>query len=363
MTQTFLRVKRRRTDEPLPYIRLQALNRPGELPLQLSSKKRSISTRGGKDDLGHLGPSQFMDREGEEVSSLVPASVLWKRLEPDLHEREQSGGRVVDALLETGDDIEGRRTKRRKLTLLFDTSEYRNTLGFATSVSTSRSGKPKLGLKVLDPLSRLVDDSLQLVHVGARPIAEHFRLITSDRVLASSQNPKRWLLWSHSSGGNLLHACALWNDVEMAGDLLQIPNLVGPLCETLDGDGRTPYEVAQLSGHDSVCEVLEAFGGDTANFVYDMFCLEQEDGTDVLDEDEDAPMTVELTDGVAYWTPAGELMLETNDKVSAYLDDDDGEIDSNCEEYDANDYPDEEEEDVIWGDDDQRYDSVAGDDD
>jgi hypothetical protein len=335
MARTFLRIKRRRTDEPLHYIRLPALNRPGELPVQLSSKKRSISTshKNGA-DWDSSNPSEFLDHDGGE-EHFAPASILWKRLEPDMEEPQS--GRVVDAVLENDEETEGRQLKRRKLTLL-DTSENRSTLG----ISSSRSSKQKVALKVLDPLTRLVDDSLQQVHMGVRPIAEHFRLISTDSRLASSQNPRKWLQWCHSSGGTLLHACALWNDVEMTGELLRIPNLAGPLCEALDGDGRTPYEVAQLSGHDSICEVLEAFGGDTTNFVYDIFCLEEGDSS-AVGEDEDSPMTVVLTDGVAYWTPSGELMLETNDKISAYLDDDDGEIDSNCEDYDANDYPEEEE--------------------
>jgi Transcription factor Iwr1 len=353
MSRTILRIKRRRTDEPLSYIRLQALNRPGELPLQLSNKKRPISnTDRHTAEMESHGLAQFLDHEGEEQSPVAPASVLWKRLEPNM-EQEQSC-RVLE---HDDEEKEGRQTKRRKLTLL-DTSEKRSSLG----VFASRSGKQKFVLKVLDPLARLVDDSLQKVHMGDRPIAEHFRFVTTDPRLASSQNSKKWLQWCHSSGGNLLHACALWNDMEMTGELLQIPNLPSVLCEALDGDGRTPYEVAQLSGHDSVCEVMEAFGGDTTSFVYDMFCLEEGD-TSAIEEDEDTPMTVEMTDGVAYWTPSGELMLETNDKISAYVDEeDDGEIDSNCEDYDANDYPDEEEEDFAWGYDDQGYDSVAVDD-
>jgi len=269
---------------------------------------------------------------------------------------EDHSCRIVDALLENDVEAERRQSKRRKLTLLLESAENRGSLSASTS---SRSAKQKIALKVLDPLTRLVDDSLQKVHMGNRPIAEHFRMVTTDSRFMSSQNPRRWLQWCHSSGGNLLHACALWNDVEMAGDLLQIPNLATLICEALDGDGRTPYEVAQLSGHDSVCEVLEAFGGDATNFVYDIFCLDG-DGEDTPDNDEDHQMTVELTDGVAYWTPTGELMLETNDKISAFLDDDDGDVDSNCEDYGANDYPDDEEEEEVnvWDEDDRAYSSM-----
>jgi len=56
-------------------------------------------------------------------------------------------------------------------------------------------------------------------------------------------------------------------------------------------------------------------------------------------------MTAELTSGVGYWTPDGELILEADEKCTRSLSHEtDGDIDSNCEEYGANDYPDEEEE-------------------
>ena len=56
-------------------------------------------------------------------------------------------------------------------------------------------------------------------------------------------------------------------------------------------------------------------------------------------------MTAELTSGVGYWTPEGELVLEADLKCARSLSQEtEGEIDSNCEEYGANDYPDEYDE-------------------
>lgn len=347
MTKTFLRIKRRRTEEPLPFIRLEGLNPQGTRPLQHSSthsKKRGRAAGDGKvADLDSTSLSKFLDAEQEhEDRPPHSTSVLWKRLEPLHGEEGEESCRIVDALLENSDEKDGRQSKRRKLTLL-ETSNIGKTLETPSTTNVKR----KQGIRVLDPLTRLVDDSLHKVHEGSRPISEHYRFITTDSRLMVHDS-KKWLQWSHSSGGNLLHACALWNDMEMAAELLQVPNLAGPLCEALDGDGRTPYEVAQLSGHDSVCEVLEAFGGDTTNFVYDIFCLEEESNNGEIIQDENhAPTTVELTSGVAYWTPDGELMLEANEKADSYMDDYDGEIDSNCEDYDLNDYPDEEE-DTAW---------------
>ena len=363
-TKTILRIKRRRTDEPLPYIRLEGL---------LDRKKRP---RGGDDDddschshgssssnqyrrnevrrleeehlsdlldsahiqEGPLQQQQQQQQQGYHIPSSgnnvkihpYKTSVVWRRLSLE-GDKKRTTYRIVDALLEE----DGRKTKRRKLTLI----ETSNGADFPSVVSVRR----KTALKVLDPLSRLVDDSLQQVHAGTRRIMDHYRFVMTDPRLAYES--KKWLAWCHSSGGNLLHACALWNDVEVTSELCH-SNLVATLTEAVDGDDRTPYEVAQLSGHDSVCQVLEAFGGDTTNYVYDTFCLEENDE----EEYEEQTMTVELKGGVGYWTPEGELVLEAPEKSPASLShvfDEDGEIDSNCEEYGGNDYPEDED----WGED------------
>lgn len=329
-TRTILRIKRRRTEEPLPYIRLEGLD---------GRMKRPRGDTNDEIDSQHL--SELLDNadlNNNEEKEPCRSSVVWKRLTPEANEKQSY--RIVDALLEE----DGRMTKRRKLTLLETSSETE----FPSVVSVRR----KTPFKVLDPLNRLVDDSLQEVHAGTKRVMEHYRFVTTDRRLAFESN--KWLVWCHSSGGNILHACALWNDVEVANDILQLP-LGSSLTEEVDGDGRTPYEVAQLSGHDSVCEILEAFGGDSTNYVYDIFCLEEGESEKVYEEQ---PMSVELTAGVGYWTPDGELVLEAPEKSSASLNhvfDEDGEIDSNCEEYGGNDYPDEDED---WGEDfvpDQAY--------
>jgi len=328
-TRTILRIKRRRTEEPLPYIRLEGLDGRMKRP------------RGTSIELDSANISELLDNAELEKSNggnRSSSSVLWKRLTPKQDEKQKY--RIVDAMLEE----DGRMTKRRKLTLLETSSE--------TDCPLVVSVRRKTPLRVLDPLSRLADDSLQEVHAGTKRISEHFHFVTTDRRLAHDSS--KWLAWCHSSSGNILHACALWNDVEVASEVLQLP-FGAPLTEQVDGDGRTPYEVAQLSGHDSVCEVLEAFGGDTTNFVYDIFCLEEESETDGKYEEQQ--MTCELTSGVGYWTPDGELILEAPEKSSASLNhvfDEDGEIDSNCEEYGGNDYPEEED----WEDDcllDQGY--------
>ena len=52
-----------------------------------------------------------------------------------------------------------------------------------------------------------------------------------------------------------------------------------------------------------------------------------------------------MTSGVGYWTPEGELILEADLKhARSFSEETDGDIDSNCEEYGGNDYPEEYDE-------------------
>jgi hypothetical protein len=399
-TRTILRIKRRRTEEPLPYLRLEGLDgrrgpRRDDNPLmnETSSFEGQVNDFLDENDAElEVERQDSYQQQQQQQPQAIPGSVtsssgfsgkrrkkscaVWKRL--SLEQDKQHSYRIVDAMLE-GD---GRITKRRKLTLL-DTSQTTTTssaadVAHATTTASGGmgsllpkvTGRRKTTLRVLDPLSRMVDDSLQDVHAGSKSIQDHVQFVTMDSRMV--QDAKKWLAWCHSSGGNILHACALWNDVEGASELLgqQLTgSMISTLTEAVDGDGRTPYEVAQLSGHDSVCQVLEAFGGDTTNYVYDIFCLE-DDGETGGDEnhsfddgegtEEDERMTVELRGGVGYWTPEGELVLQAPMKSSSasltHLFDEDGEIDSNCEEYGANDYPDEDE--VGWGDEEKEEDAM-----
>lgn len=370
--RTILRIKRRRTEEPLPYIRLEGLDGRQRSRMDDDEDVAESTSIDGQVDNFMDSAALEQDRQDSSCSTggvrtrrRKKSCAVWRRL--SLDEDTHRSYKIVDAVLE-GD---GRVAKRRKLTLL-DTSstsaaDHQSprlqqmgilSLGGSGPASETSVVRRKTALiKVLDPLSRMVDDSLQMVHAGTKGVDEHYRFVTTDQRLAHES--KKWLAWCHSSGGNILHACALWNDVEMASEVLgqQLSPMMAKLTEAVDGDGRTPYEVAQLSGHDSVCQVLESFGGDTTNYVYDIFCLEEGKDDDLVSaefdiDDGDEHMTVELRGGVGYWTPEGELVLEAPEKSSAlsltHVFDEDGEIDSNCEEYGANDYPDEDA--VDWGD-------------
>jgi hypothetical protein len=333
--RTVLRIKRRKHEEQLPYLRLEGLNGP---------KKRQ---RGVDQQLSELMQSNASLSENSSADAAskeqkTKSYAVWKLMKPESGVKRGHSYRVVDALLE---DEDGPKTKRRKLTVLETSSQTE-----LVSDSTAKA-KRKPALKVLDPLTRLVDDSLQEVHTGNKPVSDHYRFIRTDPRLAHQF--KIWVAWSHSSGGNLLHACAMWNDLEIASQILQLDI---SLTEAGDSDGRTPYELAQLSGHDSVCQVMEAFGGDTTSYVYDIFYLDDNELPEEANEIEDNPMaSVELSSGVGYWTPLGELVLEAPEKHQESLDhffDEDGDIDSNCEEYGGNDYPEEDADGYDDGDDD-----------
>ncbi|CAJ1942112.1 unnamed protein product [Cylindrotheca closterium] len=375
-TRTVLRIKRRRNEDPLPYLRLEGLD--GSMKRQRSS---AAANDDGDDDedqklselmqnSARLHPPNTHTNNTKTNSTTTAApfkptksntSAIWKRMRPDdNNESSRETYRVVDAVLE---EDATPTSKRRKLTVL-ETSSQTKLLPAA-----HKTVKKKKGLKVLDPLSRLVDDSLQEVIQGMKSARQHYTFIKTDVRLAHEFIPK-WLSWCHSAGGNLLHACAMWNEVELTSEMLQL-NSGLQLAEALDGDSKTPYELAELSGHTSICEVLEAFGGDTTNYVYDIFYLEEaaiaENATDAANEDktlyqENPITTAELTSGVGYWTPFGELVLEAPEKHQASLDhvfDEDGEIDSNCEEYGGNDYPDDDPDEAANKDD---HDSDADDD-
>lgn len=331
---------------------------------------------------------------------------------------------IVDAVLE---DIVGgvRTSKRRRLTLVEPSTTAISTA--MTTVSsppiTSSTANPKIlnsrnnarrrnnnktkrsssapFYPVLDPLSRLVDDSLRAVHVGDVPIWQHWQLLTTDPRLLRPDgmpDPRRWFAWNQTTGGgNLLHACALWNDVELLTEILQAScNAVGDdddekpiaavarqpswlqiMLHAVNGDGWTPYQVAQLAGHEAIVQMLESVGGSSErglsnmeeDYVYDEYWLYSENA--VSDEYEstttnsnvvDDPnhmmnkdmLTVELQGG--YWEN-GELIFAPDEdrQDEEELGDHDDE-DSNSEGYAANEYPDEQLHNRCGGDADEEED-------
>jgi hypothetical protein len=92
---------------------------------------------------------------------------------------------------------------------------------------------------ILDPVSRLVQESLQTVLKGEWTVAQHLEMLSTDSCF--SDQTRRWLQFS-GTAGNVLHISALLNDVEGASAVVawEIPSLL----QAIDADGQTPYQLA-----------------------------------------------------------------------------------------------------------------------
>lgn len=298
--------------------------------------------------------------------------------------------RIIDAVLDEDELLpeEGpmkRRRVGRRLTLidaerqnlvrnstvpssrLGETSSTTNK-GVAQSRKGTKSGR--IRYKVLNPLERMVDASLQQVAVGKKTPQQHWEWCRNDPIFLPDRTP--WYEWCNEETGSILHATALWNDPDTTANILSMLREPSRILTARDGEGRTAYDIAQLSGHAHVCQIIEAFGGDNRfdhddddddDYVIDLYCLQ--DDADVNGEDgldlgtgghptNDEEMVCALRGG--YWNDQGELVLESPDDGGGdggdyvkYFDDD---ADSNSEGWDGNDYPDDEEsdegEDVVF---------------
>jgi hypothetical protein len=299
--------------------------------------------------------------------------------------------RVVEAILQDGDDADGASDgyspyKRRRLTLV--QSSVDSTSGSGSRRSSSNQLQDSVPgsavrvvrkpYKILPPNERSIDDSLKQVFVGKKMVSEHYELCCTDPRFESTR--WRWLEHRNSDHGNLLHACALWNDVDVAVQLLLDHQnrdwAVQALVHVRDGDGRTPLHVAELCGHDRIVRLLrEATGeSDDETYEFDLYCLDTDDGASAhefsdgnesheLDGTAAPTLNCELDGGVGYWDESGQLVLSlipprTMSEVS--VADDDEFDDPNNEDWTGNDYPDEEEEDddFILNDDGAPYDTI-----
>ncbi|KAL7560024.1 hypothetical protein ACA910_013515 [Epithemia clementina (nom. ined.)] len=284
--------------------------------------------------------------------------------------------RVVEAILaEDENEIVSAGNKRRRLTLVSSKTLsdhrsfeqlFRNTQGENATDDTGKKKKKK-PLRVLNPLERMVDESLKQVYQGGISPRQHYEYVCNNESLCSRR--RYWLAWNNVEMGNLLHACALWNDSELTAELLSDKQQQDNtrFATQTDGDGRTPYQIAQLMGHESVSKVLEAFGADVTNYAYDLYSLDiVEDATGMhlsnsnnenrhpktMEEEED--LHCDLQGGYGYWDEEGRLMLEAIDNHLLEHDafekldgsNDDVDEDSNDEGFVGNDYPDEDE--VNW---------------
>ena len=309
---------------------------------------------------------------------------VWRRVaEPEDHSHVRKRDcRVLDAVLEEdamstsdshhdGDTASCPVTKRRRLTLLPLTANAANpyeTILNKPSSPKQRNNSRRSGttIRILDPAERLVDDSLQQVFQGTVSVAQHYRMITSDARLADQR--LRWCAWQNAELGSLLHACALWNEYEILQELLQLllqhisstdsTHAASLILDIVDGDGRTPFQIGELSGHDQVCQVLQAHGA--GDYLVDLYALDDPEdlvnnGDDYLyddvntleppdlDDESSKYLACELKGGVGYWNEQGQLILQhapPHSMSNVSLRDEDESVDSNHEDWDGNDYPD-----------------------
>jgi hypothetical protein len=340
----YLRVKRRRSSAISSTILLEGLDSRKRI-----REKQDVADEIDISDLRISATSNAPEGVDPQPRSRRRKAAVWKRIELNDTDDKKRSVHLVEAVLE--DDLEAdskQSVKRRKLTLLDTDADSKDSL-----FKTFLPKKVKVGYKVLDPLQRLVDDSLQKVHTGEVSVDQHVKFIRTDPNLATQS--RQWLAWCHSSSGNLLHACASWNNVEVASELLAL-SLDG-LADAQDQQGLTPYEIADLSGHQQICDVLEAFGADTSNYVFDVYCLEDVDENNEESEQKGNEQTsLELQGGVGYWNEEGQLILEMPPTAgeSADNDEDEDDDDSNDEGWGGNDYPDEDA--GAWVDNDEEED-------
>lgn len=281
--------------------------------------------------------------------------------------------RVVDAILhdEVNNDDQFNSHKRRRLTLVRSSFDLTASSLRRSSWNENAGDNPKQPTrterqpyKILLPNERAIDDSLKQVFVGKRLVSEHYDLCCTDPRFAANRD--QWLAYRNDDHGNVLHACALWNDVGVTSELVlnhhqrvSHDGFLESLVRARDGEGRTPLQVAELSGHDSIVGALrEALGdSDDESFVFDLYCLDgdgskvvdsSENGESNADDFETTPLDCELEGGVGYWDENGQLVLDllpprTMSEVS--VADEEEFDDPNHEDWTGNDYPDEEEVD------------------
>jgi hypothetical protein len=379
--RTYLRVRRRRNAVAALKIQLD-----GIVLEQDEDEAEGGETR--TQDLPESRPS--IDNQPSDLSSRRrppkrTKKAVWRRVsvsENDelalygeaLHEvNRKRDYRVVDAILqdEVDNDDKFNSHKRRRLTLVQTSFDHTASPRRRSSWNENAGCNPtptkralRQPYKILLPNERAIDDSLKQAFVGKRLVSEHYDLCCTDPRFAAHRD--RWLAYRNEDHGNVLHACALWNEVAVASALVlnhhqraSHDDFLESIVRARDGEGRTPLQVAELSGHDSVVGALREVLGESEDesFVFDLYCLDGDDSK-AMDASENGesngsdfattPLDCELEGGVGYWDENGQLVLDllpprTMSEVSVA---DEEELDDpNHEDWNGNDYPDEEEVD------------------
>lgn len=277
------------------------------------------------------------------------------------------------------------------------------------SLNLTSSPRKKKRTPILSPIMSLVDSQLKLYHESgpglSNPNLSYMHFLQSVILPSSSSSSKSnsntlckttsnplspFLNHACSNGmGTVLHGTSLWNDVEGASQFVFSGNID---IHIQDSDGRTALDVAQMCGHASIVRILQKRLGEVEleelkmkeekekafkeeqDFVYDLYYMDVDEdqtkkkdevktGSEVVDNktisSKDGPTVkqkeendydemgafVELSNGIGYWDPNGDLIFETLPEVNENMEtaNEEDDYDSNDEGFVGNDYPEEEE--------------------
>lgn len=285
------------------------------------------------DDLEHSATSAMKSKKRKN-------KLIWKRIEEKQKLPAAKNNQYVDA--ELNHFTEEGPSKRQRLAL---------TLTSSASPQNNKK-KRQRNNTILDPLTRLVQDSLTQVRDGSSRLSQYINFLENDNRMQTEQAQKWIVMPLHDDNSNVLHLAALWNDVEACRHVL-MQYQSDAILDAANADGQRPYQVAQAAGHEQVAQVLAAFGADTNDYVYDVFYLSKEDeaAMDSANVPAAEPAMVELRGGVGYFDENGQLILEAMCPED-FTDEDaikqqnqvnnDDDVDSNAEDHEFNDYPEEE---------------------
>jgi hypothetical protein len=158
------------------------------------------------------------------------------------------------------------------------------------AAGSQKSTSRKQSSRILDPLTKIIDDSLGSVHVNdneqTENILQHLQLL---QVHVQSINFTKLINWQCNDGlGTILHLCALSNSAQGAQTLCRLFSQVLDF-SCRDGDTKTAIMVARGIGASGVVDVIKAYWNeeqekrdqylngntnDDDDFVYDVYCID-----------------------------------------------------------------------------------------
>jgi len=170
----------------------------------------------------------------------------------------------------------------------------------ASATASEEAGTATGKRLILDPATRAVDSSLREVFHHEKTVLHHLAYLRTDPLLLSVAQPPhgstsaggKWMAWlnhrghsSQNNTGTILHAAAIFNDVDGARLALEL----GIDATAVDGDNHTALNVAKTVGSAGVVTLLQSSvaGGrgmgngavedededDDSDYVFDVYCL------------------------------------------------------------------------------------------